>query len=63
MTQFVPRSKHSLSVIMSRREILIISHRLQQQTTIIVFGVRSTRDTNTTCGQNREIFNVEPGGT
>ena len=56
MTQSVPRSKQSVSVIktsqlMLYREIIAVCSQIH------------TKHINTLCGQNAELVNVYPGGT
>jgi hypothetical protein len=56
MIQFLPRSKHCVSVITARQLILY------REIIALCYEIH-TKQTNTLCGQNVELLNVKPGGT
>jgi hypothetical protein len=55
-TQFVPLSKHSVSVIKTSQLMLC-------REIIAVCSEIHTKHINTLCGQNVELLSVKPGGT
>jgi hypothetical protein len=54
--QFVPRSKHPVSVIQTSQLMLC-------REIIDVCSEIHTKHINTLCGQNVELWNIQPGGT
>jgi len=54
-SQFVPRSKHSVSVIKTSQLML------SREIIAVCLQIR-TKHINTLCGQNVEFVNVKPGG-
>ena len=53
--QFVPGSKHSVSVIKTNQLILY------SEIIVVCFEIH-TKNINTLCGQNVEFLSVKPGG-
>ena len=56
-TRFLPRRKHSASVMKIDKLMLYTEKK------IAVCSQNHTKHINTLCGQNTEFLNVKPGGT